>query len=181
MASHLLCKSCKCKYNTTTKKPMVNISCCHTTCLKCMSNIERDAYVICFHCKEGVYDMKPNYALLELPDIIQNHEHVKTLFERGSVTGKYFQFDRAFDMHFDKFSLVKGKLTAKGSDEVGSFTMLGDYDADGNVSFLKQYIDAHSVDYYGSLTHDASDKFEIKGNWLISIVHDRFEITGSKI
>ncbi len=146
-----------------------------------MSNVDRDAYVICFHCKEGVYDMKPNYALLELPDIIQNHERVETLFERGSVTGKYFQFDRAFDIHFDKFSLIKGKLTANGTDKVGSFTMIGDYDAEGNVYFMKQYAGAHPVEYYGSIPHNASNQFEIKGNWMIGLKRDRFEITGSKI
>jgi hypothetical protein len=43
-----------------------------------------------------------------------------------------------------------GKMTGVGRDRVGSFTFDGNYDlADGKCEWVKQYVNAHAIDYSG--------------------------------
>lgn len=52
---------------------------------------------------------------------------------------------RAFELHFRA-----GKVTGHGVDLVGPFQMRGNYDADGRVSIVKQYLGKHRVTYRGA-------------------------------
>jgi hypothetical protein len=112
METGLNCKVCFQNYNTANQKPMITIPCCHTTCLRCLTSIKRnDQSYKCPFCKEDIIDEKPNYALLEIPGIIQAEEiKIKTIFENGSVSGKYYQSNTSSEMFFDYFSLKEGIL-----------------------------------------------------------------------
>ena len=43
-----------------------------------------------------------------------------------------------------------GKMTGDGRDRVGTFTFSGTYDvADGKCEWVKQYVNAHAINYHG--------------------------------
>lgn len=180
METGLNCKVCFQNYNTANQKPMITIPCCHTTCLRCLTSIKRnDQSYKCPFCKEDIIDEKPNYALLEIPGIIQAEEiKIKTIFENGSVSGKYYQSNTSSEMFFDYFSLKEGILKGKGRDEIGEFTMLGTYDNDENVMFKKQYVGQHSVEYHGLFTKINEEAFKIEGKWRIDLQTDKFILEG---
>ena len=58
-----------------------------------------------------------------------------------------------------------GALTGDGADQFGRFKVAGTYSVEsGKVSFVKQYVGAHAVDYhgFGEVEHEG-----IWGNWTI--------------
>ncbi|CAF4853782.1 unnamed protein product, partial [Rotaria socialis] len=66
-----------------------------------------------------------NRALGENQDKDFHRPQVITRFEGGAVRGKYYQYDQAFDMAFDFFSLREGRVSGQGNDVIGPFTMAG--------------------------------------------------------
>lgn len=105
-----------------------------------------------------------------------NESEVITRFEGGAVRGKFTQYEKEFDMSFDFFSLRQGRVAGQGNDDVGHFVIAGTYDNDGNVYFIKQYIEQHAVEYEGYLKFDDMGNFEIKGKWRIGDATDDFFI-----
>ena len=106
----------------------------------------------------------------------QPRSQVITRFEGGAVKGKYYQFQQAFDMFFDFFSLREGRVSGQGNDVIGHFTIAGNYDNDGRVFFTKQYIGQHAVEYIGHLSFDNDGRFRIQGQWKIDDQTDQFYI-----
>ncbi|CAM4983626.1 unnamed protein product [Rotaria socialis] len=90
---------------------------------------------------------------------------VITRFEGGAVHGEYYERDQSFDMTFDFFSLIEGSVAGQGSSNDIAFTITGDYDNEGNVSFTKQYVGKHAVEYEGILHCDEFGGFKIEGKW----------------
>lgn len=94
-----------------------------------------------------------------------DESEVITRFEGGAVEGKYFDSDKSFDMNFEFFSLIEGRVAGQGIDNDAVFTMAGTYDNDGNVTFKKQYVGKHVVEYKGILYCDEFGGFKIEGKW----------------
>ncbi|CAF2614779.1 unnamed protein product [Rotaria sp. Silwood2] len=115
-----------------------------------------------------------NRALEEKKDEESHRSQAITRFEGGAVGGKYYQYHQAFDMFFDFFSLSEGRVLGQGNDEIGPFTMAGNYDNEGKVSFTKQYVGQHSVEYNGNIYCDNFGGFKIQGHWSIEDETDEF-------
>ncbi|XP_065651880.1 uncharacterized protein LOC136079653 [Hydra vulgaris] len=99
---------------------------------------------------------------------------VKTIFEGGTVNGYYYQDNESYSMSFEFFRLSKGNVSGQGSDVVGNFTMAGKYNNKGKVSFKKQYIGQHYVEYTGIIV-EHENGFEINGTWNIeNCMMDKF-------
>ncbi len=60
--------------------------------------------------------------------------------------------------------LADGRIDGEGDDCIGPFTFQGRYDAQGNVSMIKQYIGKHRLRYEG--TYDGEGT--IFGQWTYS-------------
>src|SRR5262249_125978 len=58
----------------------------------------------------------------------------------------------------------EGRIEGEGDDCIGPFTFRGHYDAQGNVSMVKQYIGQHRLSYQG--TYDGEGT--IFGRWVYS-------------
>ncbi|CAF4114034.1 unnamed protein product [Adineta steineri] len=115
-----------------------------------------------------------NEFLEEKNDEESHRSEVITRFEGGAVEGKYYYCNQAFDMFFDFFSLREGRVSGQGNDTIGPFTMAGNYDNEGNVSFTKQYVGQHAVEYDGNIYCDNLGGFQIKGNWSSGNLTDEF-------
>jgi hypothetical protein len=59
--------------------------------------------------------------------------------------------------------LSEGLIEGEGDDIVGAFTFRGQYDTQGRVSMLKQYIGRHQVLYEGAYDGEGT----ISGTWTI--------------
>jgi hypothetical protein len=71
----------------------------------------------------------------------------------------------AFELHFSD-----GRVTGRGTDVVGPFTIRGEYEtATGKVAWVKQYVGKHRVLYSGTPDGEGS----ILGTWSL-------EVDGSK-
>ena len=53
-------------------------------------------------------------------------------------------------MTIDHLNIFKNKVKGKGTDEVGEYTISGELKPDNTVTFVKQYIGKHSVNYEGT-------------------------------
>jgi hypothetical protein len=115
-----------------------------------------------------------NRALEEKQGGDSHRSQVITRFEGGAVRGKYYQYGQAFVMVFDFFSLREGRVSGQGNDGIGPFTMAGNYDNQGKVSFTKQYVGQHAVEYNGNIVCDNFGGFKITGNWNIGDYTDEF-------
>ncbi|CAF3896253.1 unnamed protein product [Rotaria sp. Silwood1] len=118
--------------------------------------------------------LRINRALQEKKTEESHRSQVITRFEGGAVEGKYYQYQQAFDMFFDFFSLIEGRVLGQGNDKIGPFTMAGNYDNEGKISFTKQYVGKHAVAYNGDLYCDNLGGFKIKGHWTIGNQTDEF-------
>jgi pectate lyase-like protein len=88
-------------------------------------------------------------------------------FPSGPWTGFYLQHcrpgRRTTNLHL---TVVGGRLTGEGADEVGPYTMDGQYDlATGRCEWIKQYVGKHSVSYRGM-----NDGHGIWGVWEIRVL-----------
>ncbi|CAM4788055.1 unnamed protein product [Rotaria magnacalcarata] len=117
-----------------------------------------------------------NRALEKKQDKDFHRSQVITRFEGGAVRGTYYQYNQAFDMAFDFFSLREGRVSGQGNDDIGPFTMAGTYDNEGKVCFVKQYVGKHAVEYKGNIDYDNLGGFKIKGQWNIDYQTDRFSL-----
>ena len=104
-------------------------------------------------------------ALEQEVDKDSSESEMITRFEGGAVHGKYYQGDQSFDMNFDFFSLIEGRVAGQGSDNDAVFTMTGSYDNEGNISFKEQYVGKHAVEYKGRFFCDEYGGFRIEGTW----------------
>ncbi len=67
----------------------------------------------------------------------------------------------AFELHF-----ADGRVTGRGNDVVGVFTIRGEYEsATGKVGWVKQYVDKHRVLYAGVPDGEGS----ILGTWTVEM------------
>lgn len=85
-------------------------------------------------------------------------------FPTGEWTGFYVQPDgrRRYRMDF-VLEFVESKISGKGDDPVGEFTISGAYDATtGECSWTKQYVGQHGVEYAGAALHRG-----IVGQWRV--------------
>jgi hypothetical protein len=74
-------------------------------------------------------------------------------------------------MHIRHLSHV---VPGEGDDEVGSFFISGEYNLKKRtISFLKQYIGQHSVDYNGTFEMHKTD-IVFEGQWRIETMVDKF-------
>ncbi|CAF3740913.1 unnamed protein product [Rotaria sp. Silwood1] len=115
-------------------------------------------------------------ALEEKVNEDSNQSEIITRFEGGAVHGKYYHLDQSFDMIFDFFSLIEGRVLGQGIDNVAAFTMAGRYDNEGNVSFKKQYVGKHAIEYKGTLECDELGGFKIEGKWSAGSSTDDFYV-----
>ena len=78
-------------------------------------------------------------------------------------------------MIFDHLNIWNNTITGRGHDDVGEFTINGDFKPNGQVNFVKQYIGQHAVHYEG--TYDGNRI--ISGQWKIPAYNmcDAFEIS----
>lgn len=66
-----------------------------------------------------------------------------------------------------------GKVSGKGRDAIGLFTFAGDYDEQGTVRMLKQYLGRHCVLYHGKYDGEGA----IHGMWSVEgICHGPFAL-----
>ena len=77
-------------------------------------------------------------------------------------------------MTFDNFKVKKDKIRGSGSDGVGEFKIKGSLNDDQEVTFVKQYIGQHAVNYTGKYSKD--DK-TVEGDWEVSGYTGTFKIT----
>jgi hypothetical protein len=59
-------------------------------------------------------------------------------------------------------NIFNNQVKGHGADEVGNFTINGDWNPNGNVAFVKQYIGKHNVHYEGTY-----DGVRVQGQWKI--------------
>jgi hypothetical protein len=82
-------------------------------------------------------------------------------YPSGSWSGFYMQGRRRSRMWLG-LTFEGGRVGGAGSDPVGSFIVTGSYDDSGAVTFLKQYVGGHEVDYRGLPSGKG-----IAGSWTI--------------
>lgn len=100
------------------------------------------------------------------------------IFSGGAVRGRYFQGGSPSEMVFDYFSIDRGRVRGQGDDEVGAFVISGTYSG-SKVTFVKDYIGQHSVQYDGKLSVPSPGSFDLVGRWSIGPrLSDRFEMSG---
>jgi hypothetical protein len=91
------------------------------------------------------------------------------IFTGGKVQGYYFDsyLNHNADMVFDFFKLTNDSILGQGTDEVGMFTIHGEYvhkiDSKFDARFTKQYVGKHAVIYSGSITKGGSGEFTMEG------------------
>ena len=74
--------------------------------------------------------------------------------------------------------LRPGRVRGQGDDEVGAFVISGTYSG-SKVTFVKDYIGQHSVQYDGKLSVPSPGSFDLVGRWSIGPrLSDRFEMSG---
>lgn len=75
----------------------------------------------------------------------------KQEFKSKSIwRGHYEQNGQMTEMIFKRFSAeLGGELLGCGNDAVGEFFVRGALNQQGSVSFVKQYVGKHSVNYNG--------------------------------
>jgi hypothetical protein len=117
-----------------------------------------------------------NAVLQEKKHEESHRSQLVTKFEGSAVHGKYHQYQQAYDMFFDFFSLREGRVSGQGHDSIGHFTIAGTYDDEGEVSFTKQYIGQHAVEYNGNIKYDNLGGFQIQGKWSINNQTDEFSL-----
>eukprot|EP00049_Salpingoeca_infusionum_P022833 m.9052 g.9052 ORF g.9052 m.9052 type:complete len:780 (-) comp5418_c0_seq1:3012-5351(-) len=83
----------------------------------------------------------------------------------GSINGWYAQYGKKDAMKFEAFVMANNQVAGSGGDSVGTFTLSGSYDANGNISFVKQYHGQHSVNYNG--TYSVGHQLVVEGSWSI--------------
>lgn len=66
-------------------------------------------------------------------------------------------------MKIDDMNIYQGAVTGKGRDDVGEFTISGKIDQSNSLSFTKQYIGQHAVEYNGTFTER-----QMSGKWSIA-------------
>jgi len=76
--------------------------------------------------------------------------------------GIYKQDDEDHEMIIDHLNIFNNQVKGNGSDEVGDFTINGDWNPNGQVAFVKQYIGQHNVHYEGTY-----DGVRVQGQWKI--------------
>jgi hypothetical protein len=76
--------------------------------------------------------------------------------------GIYKQDDEDHEMIIDHLNIFNNQVKGNGSDEVGDFTISGDWNPNGQVAFVKQYIGQHNVHYEGTF-----DGVHVQGQWKI--------------
>lgn len=64
-------------------------------------------------------------------------------------SGVYMQDGEESEMIFDNMNIWNNRITGHGTDPVGEFDINGDFNPDGSVNFVKQYIGQHNVHYSG--------------------------------
>ena len=79
-------------------------------------------------------------------------------------------------MKFDQFKVTKTDIVGSGSDAVGDFSLEGKVNEDGEVTFIKQYIGQHAVNYTG--TYNKGSK-SIEGQWEVSGYTGGFKISAA--
>lgn len=76
-------------------------------------------------------------------------------------------------MHFNNFQInIGGGIFGSGSDTVGQFNLSGSVSGSGDVTFTKQYVGAHSVNYTGRFVGGKA----IEGTWSVSGLSDKFRL-----
>ncbi|CAF3651635.1 unnamed protein product [Rotaria sp. Silwood1] len=126
--------------------------------------------------------IKTNNLVLERDEKNEPQPIEKHLFyggtRSGDVTATYHQFGQQCPMEFEFFGLQQGKVFGQGDDQVGAFTLAGQYklkDGYGDINMHKQYVGKHSVIYRGEIYLQGM-KCLIEGHWEINNIYDRFII-----
>lgn len=71
-------------------------------------------------------------------------------------------------------SFADGRIQGTGRDCIGLFTFAGDYNAQGAIRILKQYVGRHAVLYHGQYDGEGT----IHGVWTVEgIVYGPFALT----
>lgn len=83
-----------------------------------------------------------------------------------SWDGQFNQGGTDYPMEFNHMWFgAEGDVTGSGSDAVGQFNLNGTHSSYGSVTFTKQYVGAHAVQYTGNLDGNSlTGEWEIVGN-----------------
>ena len=85
----------------------------------------------------------------------------------------YYELDGVkTEMRLKKFKVKGNKISGNGDDEIGEFDIIGDYNAEHKVSFIKQYKGAHQVHYNGEI-----DGQSISGHWEVNGLSGKFNFS----
>jgi len=95
----------------------------------------------------------------EIPGDCGGDFNIKCDLPRWS--GYYVQGGAQNDMALD-LSITQEGVYGQGSDVVGFFVCRGECRSNGDVLFRKQYVGAHSVDYYGKY-----EDGQVRGQWVL--------------
>ncbi|CAF1232655.1 unnamed protein product [Adineta ricciae] len=119
---------------------------------------------------ESDFDSSFNVLLQRIEQALEQEENEDeseaiTRFEGGVVQGKYYGNGQVFDLKFDFFSLIDGSVLGQGGEDEDAFTLAGNYDNEGNISFKEQYVEKHLIEYKGKLICDEFGGFKIEGIW----------------
>merc|ERR1712226_1525066 len=95
----------------------------------------------------------------EIPDDCGGEFSIKCELPRWS--GYYVQGGAQNDMALD-MSITQEGVYGQGSDVVGFFVCRGECRSNGDILFRKQYVGAHSVDYYGKY-----EDGKVRGQWVL--------------
>jgi len=95
----------------------------------------------------------------EIPEDCGGDFSIKCELPRWS--GYFVQGGNQNDMALD-MSITQEGVYGQGNDVVGFFVCRGECRSNGDVLFRKQYVGAHSVDYYGKY-----EDGQVKGQWVL--------------
>ena len=76
--------------------------------------------------------------------------------------GQYHDENGEHEMVIDHLNIFNNQVKGNGRDDVGEFTINGDWSPNGQVAFVKQYIGQHNVHYEGTY-----DGVRVQGQWKI--------------
>ncbi len=107
-------------------------------------------------------------------DHVDDHNHEvpesDLRFSSGHWRGVWIQHGYHGEMEL-WLKFAGGRLTGIGSDIVGDFNVTGGYNVDrGTVTFLKEYIGAHAIEYLGNAEAELPG---LRGVWKLCNPTDR--------
>jgi tRNA(Ile2) C34 agmatinyltransferase TiaS len=196
------CEICNRKFNRTTRIPYItigkNVTCDHSTCRECLTKQKSNQQVEyrCPQCGDEIQYEEINLPLLKYFNIKDTDNDNNQLLsvqssmslckmngrviENARVTGHYDHWiNGTIKMVFNEFSLKCGEVFGRGKDLIDKFVVTGSYESNGNVIFVKKYVNEKQIEYKGIIDKIERNSFEIRGTWRNGVENwGSFELNG---